>query len=236
VPHAILFDLDETLIDRTHSIGQYAQRLQQDWTAHLASVEVTAIAAAIFAADDRGYRPREALFADLVHHLPWHTPPPITALQEHWNTWFPLSSVARDGLVETLRTLQAQGIRPGIISNGATQRQQRKIDALQIRPYISSVVVSEAVQLKKPDARIFTLALAQIGCEASQAWFVGDHPVNDILGATAAGLQAIWLTGVHPWPAAHPAPRWHIASLPEIVPLVQHQHSVDSVSDLSRAR
>ena len=227
MPHAILFDLDETLIDRTQSIRQYAQRLQQDWPASLAPITVSAIADTIFAADDHGYRPREALCADLGHQLPWRTPPTVSELQAHWNTWFPLSSVARDGLVSTLSTLQAQGIRLGVISNGAVQRQQPKIDALQIRAYLSTVVISEAVQIKKPDPRIFALALAQVGCEASQAWFVGDHPVNDILGASAAGLQAIWLTGVHPWPAAHSAPRWHIASLTEIVPLAQdaRQHA-----------
>ena len=227
MPHAILFDLDETLIDRPQSIRQYAQRLQQDWAVHLAPMAVAALADRIVAADDHGYRPRDALFADLVHHLPWHTPPTVAALQRHWNTWFPLSSVARDRLVETLCTLQAQGIRLGVISNGATQRQQSKIDALQIRVYFSTVVISEAVQLKKPDERIFALALTQIGCEAAQAWFVGDHPVNDILGATAAGLQPIWLTGVHPWPETQPAPRWCIASLPELLPLVHrlHQHS-----------
>lgn len=221
VPHAILFDLDETLIERTQSIGQYAQRLQHDWADRLAPTAVSTIATTILAADGRGYRPREELFADLVQLLPWQTPPEVSAIGMHWNTWFPLSSVARQGLVETLSTLHAQGIRLGVITNGAVQRQQPKIDVLQIRAYLSTVVVSEAVQISKPDPRIFALALAEVSCTASQAWFVGDHPINDVLGATAAGLRAIWLTGVHPWPVTHPAPHWHIASLTELVPLVQ---------------
>jgi putative hydrolase of the HAD superfamily len=58
-------------------------------------------------------------------------------------------------------------------------------------------MISEAVGVKKPDARIFAQALAAVGCRASQAWFVGDHPVNDVLGAAAVGLRPIWLTGVH---------------------------------------
>jgi hypothetical protein len=52
--------------------------------------------------------------------------------------------------------------------------------------------------VQKPDPRIFAHALAQIGCRASDTWFVGDHPVNDVLGAAAVGLRAIWLTGVCP--------------------------------------
>jgi FMN phosphatase YigB (HAD superfamily) len=37
------------------------------------------------------------------------------------------------------------------------------------------------VQARNPDPRIFAQALAAIDCAASQAWFVGDHPRNDVL-------------------------------------------------------
>jgi putative hydrolase of the HAD superfamily len=102
------------------------------------------------------------------------------------------------------------------------RRQQAKIEKLRIRPYLSTIVISEAAQVKKPDPRIFAQALAEVGCHASQAWFVGDHPVNDVLGAAAVGLQPIWLTGVHPWPPDHPAPQWQIGTLIKLVQMVQH--------------
>src|SRR5262249_28114608 len=133
VPHTILFDLDETLIDRTQSIVHYAERLQRDFTDDLGPTTPSTIATTILAADERGYRPREVLYADLVQRLPWRTPPTVTCLQTHWETWFPLSSVAREGLTETLRALHAQGIRLGVVTNGAVQRQQSKITHLQIR-------------------------------------------------------------------------------------------------------
>jgi putative hydrolase of the HAD superfamily len=71
--------------------------------------------------------------------------------------------------------------------------------------------------VQKPDPRIFALALAAIGCAAVHTWFVGDHPINDILGAAAVGLRPIWLTGVQPWPPEHPEPTWQIAALGEFV-------------------
>jgi len=225
VPHAILFDLDETLIDRTQSIGQYAARFQRDFADHLVPITAPTIAAAILTADERGYRPRAALFGDLIQSLPWRTAPEVTRLQTHWETWFPVSSVAREGLAETLSALYAQGIRLGVVTNGAVQRQQPKITHLQIRPYLSTVVVSEAVQVKKPDPRIFARALAAVGCQASQAWFVGDHPVNDVRGAAAGGLRPIWLTGVHPWPPDQPEPQWQIGALIELVAMVQQEHN-----------
>jgi len=223
VPHAILLDLDETLIDRTRSIVRYAERFQRDFADALSPLTVPTLAATILTADERGYRPRETLYTALLQQLTWQQQPEIGRLRTHWETWFPASSVARVGLHETLATLHAQGIRLGVITNGAVGRQQPKIETLQIHPYLATVVISEAVQVQKPDPRIFALALAEVGCAASQTWFVGDHPVNDVLGAAAAGCRAIWLRGIHPWPPAHPVPAWQIESLPELVALVQQE-------------
>src|SRR5688572_5902673 len=66
VPQAILFDLDITLIDRVQSIQRYAACLQRDHADNLVSATVSDIAAAIVVADESGYRPREALFAELI--------------------------------------------------------------------------------------------------------------------------------------------------------------------------
>lgn len=44
--------------------------------------------------------------------------------------------------MEMLVTLHAQGIRLGVVTNGAVQRQQPKIAQLQIHPYLSTIVSS----------------------------------------------------------------------------------------------
>jgi HAD superfamily hydrolase (TIGR01509 family) len=137
---------------------------------------------------------------------------------------FPLAIVAREGLEETLSALHAQGIRLGIVTNGEVQFQAPKIKQLAIGRYLSTVVISEAMQVQKPDRRIFVHALTEIGCRAADTWFVGDDPVNDVLGATAVGLRAIWLTGVRPWPTDRPKSQWQIAALGELVELVHSEH------------
>lgn len=223
MPQAILFDLDETLTDRTASIAHYAERFQCDFTDDLASTAASTIAAALLTADVRGYRPREEILRHFSQRLPWRTVPDVLRLRRHWETCFPLSVVARAGLKDTLSALHARGIHLGIVTNGEIGFQEPKITRLSIDHYLSTVVISEAVQVQKPDPRIFAHALAAIGCAASQAWFVGDHPLNDVLGAAAAGLRPIWLTGVYSWPAEHPEPRWQIASLTDLVPLVQRE-------------
>jgi putative hydrolase of the HAD superfamily len=226
VPQAILFDLDEMLTDRTRPIFPYAERFRGDFADHLASTAVSTIAEAILRADVRGFRPREEIWRDVSQRLPWRTVPHVSHLRRHWETGFPRAIIAREGLAETLSVLHALGIRLGIVTNGEVQFQAPKITQLAIGRYLSTVVISEAVQVQKPDPRIFVQALAEIGCAAVHTWFVGDHPVNDALGAAAVGLRPIWLTGVRQWPPEHPAPTWQIAALDEFVTMAQRANSV----------
>jgi putative hydrolase of the HAD superfamily len=223
VPQAILFDLDETLTDCTRSIFHYAERLRDDFADHLASTDISIIADALLRANVRGYRPREEIWRAFSQQLPWRTVPQVAHLRRHWETCFPLAIVARKGLAATLSALHAQGIRLGIVTNGEVQFQAPKITQLAISRYLSTVVISEAVQVQKPDPRIFAHALAEIGCHAADTWFVGDDPVNDVLGAAAVGLWAIWLPGVRPWPTDRPASQWQIAVLEGIVELVHSE-------------
>ena len=228
MPQAILFDLDETLTDRARSIFQYAERFRCDFADRLESTAVSTIADAIRRADVRGYGPHEEILSDFSQRLPWRTIPNVSHLCRHWDTCFPLSIAAREGLEETLSTLHALGIRLGIVTNGEVQFQEPKIRQLSIGRYLSTVVISEAVHVRKPDPRIFAHALAEVSCPALHTWFVGDDPINDVLGAASVGLRPIWLTGVQPWPPEHPAPTWQIAALGELVTMAQRANNATS--------
>jgi putative hydrolase of the HAD superfamily len=155
VPQAILFDLDETLTDRTRSILQYAERFRGDFADYLASTTVSTMADALLDADVRGYRPREEILSDFSQRLPWRTVPHVSHLRRHWETGFPLAIVAREGLEETLSALHALGMRLGIVTNGEVRFQAPKITQLSIGQYLSTVVISEAMRVQKPDPRIF---------------------------------------------------------------------------------
>jgi putative hydrolase of the HAD superfamily len=46
--------------------------------------------------------------------------------------------------------------------------------------------------VSKPDPRIFEIALARAGVGPAEAVMVGDSWENDIQGARAAGVRAVW--------------------------------------------
>jgi len=53
------------------------------------------------------------------------------------------------------------------------------------------VIDSGAVGVMKPDPRIFHLALDAMAINSADAWYVGDMPGIDVVGARAAGLHPV---------------------------------------------
>src|SRR6185436_14386029 len=98
---AVLFDLDETLTDRPASLEKYAEVFYRAFAGSLGPIPVEQIGATFFALDNRGYRPRDDVYAGIVDTLPWVCVPDVAAIGDHWRTWFPRSAVGRVGLHET---------------------------------------------------------------------------------------------------------------------------------------
>ena len=55
------------------------------------------------------------------------------------------------------------------------------------------IIDSNVVGVRKPDPRIFRLALAVLGLEGGEVIFVGDSYERDVLPATETGMRAVWL-------------------------------------------
>lgn len=220
-PQAILFDLDDALTVRRAALARFATRFARDFASQLQPVEVGALIQAIESVDGHGYRPRPEFVALLVRLLAWAQAPDERALLAYWQAVFPGCCTARSGTHEVLDGLRASGIVLGLITNGGEAVQQAKIDALGIRSFFGTIVVSASVGVEKPDPRIFHLALAALGVAPEQAWYVGDHPRNDMWGAAHVGMISIWIPGVLGWPAGVTAPDRQIAELADVMSLVR---------------
>ena len=70
----------------------------------------------------------------------------------------------------------------------------------------------------KPDTRIFAALIDMAGVSAAEITHVGDDPVADVVGATRAGMQAVWLNrgGEREWPVSLAPPMRTISTLAEI--------------------
>jgi putative hydrolase of the HAD superfamily len=96
--------------------------------------------------------------------------------------------------VDTVRALRAQGLKVGILTNGPSELQRRKLRRIGIESEVDAVAVSEEIGASKPDPEAYERAVAMLGLEAAEVAMVGDHVVNDVAGALAAGLAAaVWV-------------------------------------------
>jgi putative hydrolase of the HAD superfamily len=93
-----------------------------------------------------------------------------------------------DDAVETLRGLRARGLGVGLLTNGPSALQRRKLELTGLEPELDAVAISEEIGAAKPDAEAFRRAAALLGCGLQEVAMVGDSPEYDIAGAIAAGL------------------------------------------------
>jgi putative hydrolase of the HAD superfamily len=83
--------------------------------------------------------------------------------------------------------------RLGIISNGNTEQQTKKLCQTGIAERFDIVVISEDIGVSKPEPGIFLSACRRAGVEARQCNYVGDSLQNDALAAEVVGMKGIWL-------------------------------------------
>ncbi len=79
------------------------------------------------------------------------------------------------------------------VTNGPCDLQCEKISRSGLQSYFPVRVISREVGVRKPDPRIFAIALERLGVDAADAVFVGDSPKHDIAGASAVGMKTVWL-------------------------------------------
>lgn len=96
---------------------------------------------------------------------------------------------------EVMATLKKYGVKTAIVTNAAQPMTLRdiEIEEHQLLQYFPDCRLSAAdAGVLKPHPGIFQLALERLGVTPQEAVFVGDNPVADIAGAQAVGMQAVF--------------------------------------------
>jgi len=105
----------------------------------------------------------------------------------------------------------------GVITNGNAD-----VRRLGLADYFRFALCAEELGVGKPDPHPFHTALQRAGLEATQAVHIGDHPGDDIAGAKAAGLRAIWFNPQGKVWQGDTAPDAQIRNLAELPRLLEH--------------
>jgi putative hydrolase of the HAD superfamily len=104
----------------------------------------------------------------------------------------PAAWVIYPDTIPALIDWQRSGVQLAVLSN-FDSRLHQLLTALELDRYFSTVTISTEVSAAKPQVEIFTAALSKYQCPPQAAWHIGDSLEEDYLGASSAGLMAIWL-------------------------------------------
>lgn len=146
------------------------------------------------------YGPAASSNAEILEYLAttlgWGLDPTDARLLDAWHAPKTAQLQLEPDLAQTLATLQALGLRLGVISNTRwpARWHDRELVHYGLLAYFPIRIYSADLRIRKPDPRIFTAALTALGgVPAEQVLFVGDKLDVDVVGAHQAGWRTAWL-------------------------------------------
>jgi putative hydrolase of the HAD superfamily len=93
--------------------------------------------------------------------------------------------------------LQSLGsrVRLGLCSNfSCSEMALELLDDSGIGPHLESVIISDAVGIRKPRSEIFEAVLAELDVTPAETLHVGDSLQADVNGAAPLGIRTAWIT------------------------------------------
>ncbi len=213
----ILFDLDDTIHDRNSSLCKFVDFFILRYCDALDYDSKLIVKDVFFEIDNKGYKPREEVFKELQDRVSWKYKPDLKELIDFWNVEFPKCAEPMLNIYNVLDYFINKNIKMGIVTNGNSNFQNTKIDKLDFRKYMKTIIISEEVDIRKPDPKIFHLALSKIDSNNEKTLFVGDNPLIDIKGAIDSGLVSVWLSHGQVWNIKHYIPGYIINDISELM-------------------
>ena len=110
------------------------------------------------------------------------------AFREAWGTTHTLVPEAK----EMLEALQSKGYRLFAASNSFGHLQRSRLEHAGILHYFEDTFISMDIGYDKPDIRFYQEALKRANLQPSEVLMIGDSMTTDVLGAQAAGIDALF--------------------------------------------
>jgi putative hydrolase of the HAD superfamily len=188
----VLFDLDNTLADRTVAFDRWADEFLTEYHLPASGRPV------LVRLDQDGYVDRPDFIAAVRAHFGIERP--VTELLAEYDERYPRAYRPDESALAVVDRLHAAGASVGIVTNGRPS-QATKLDVTGLGPAVDGFCISSLVGSRKPERAIFEEVARRCGTPLAGGWMVGDSPEADIAGGQNAGLRTIWLDRGREWPA-----------------------------------
>ncbi len=217
----VLFDLDNTLVDRDAAVQRLGRKMYTSIGVSDSSVSEEHFVAEFVRIDAGGsISDKQVKMTTVASELSTKLTD-VDQLLAWWNREYPAAFTLDKSTRSTLDLLNKISVPWAIVTNGSPL-QQTVVESHGLDREASAVVVSSLVKLRKPDKRIFELAMSLVADEfsAGDFLFVGDNPTADIVGASEAGMKTAWVSRGRKWAVDDCKPDVVIESVGELAGMV----------------
>jgi putative hydrolase of the HAD superfamily len=211
LPQAMLFDLDETLI-QAHGGAEAAWLVvTHEFADNLAPLTPSKVGEAIgafarnFWADPERHRHWRMRLSDARREIvakslavlasTGRRAPPAGVAQRLADRY----SAYRDEHMRlfpdahnVIDALRARGTRLALVTNGASEAQRAKIDRFDLANRFDHIQIEGEHAFGKPDERAYLHALRQLGADPRDTWMIGDNLEWEVAAPQRLGIFGIW--------------------------------------------
>lgn len=202
---AVLFDVDDTLVDTRAAFTAAVEAVRQAFLPHVGPERLPDLVG-VWRADvgghyraytqgEVGYDEQRRLRADELNRA-FGGPPVDVAAYPGWVAvfWgaFETAWVPHPDARPAVDAARAAGLHVGAVTNAARDLQLRKLAATGLGD-VPVLVTVETFGVGKPDPRTYVEGARLLGVAPERALYVGDELDVDAVGAAHAGLRGVWL-------------------------------------------
>ena len=217
---AVLFDLDDTLLDYS---GGAEQCLAHACASAAGSLDQTRLVAEIvstrrwFWSDPERHRRERidmlrawtTIVAHALERCGAADPQRAAAVAEEFRTRRHAVMALFPEAREALSDLRARGLPLALVTNGDAGEQRAKIERHGLAPFFDVILIEGEMGVGKPDAVVYRRALDALRLSSGpEVWMVGDNLEFDVAGPQRLGLRAAWIdrpgAGLPPGSAVKP--------------------------------
>jgi putative hydrolase of the HAD superfamily len=237
-PRAVVFDLGGTLVQWPDWEGGAAAKWRLAYDAVAASLNGVSMSREDFVA---AMRAAEKAHWERVDREHWSGPPTgvvsegfrhlglsvdedtlLAALDGYaravagWCTVFPDTR-------DTLMLLRERGYRLGLLSNTwwAAEWHNADLAAHGLADLLDELVYTSDLACSKPHPSVFREIASRLGVAPEGCVMIGDRQIDDVSGASAVGMRAIWRRNDSPFPTSDVAPDAIVDALSELPALLR---------------